>query len=225
MAEFNKTYIVIANSEKGYSTSTTDKGNYYNNVFVGTNYGISAKTLATYLGRTPTESDMRNLPQSTAIEILRTRYWQSAFDKLANQSIANVIVDGNVNHGVTGMKAILQKALLNFNKSVLLADLYTDKGVSILNSLNEEKLFNAIKLERKTAYESLNDPNNINGWYKRLTSLHFAPSNTNIIKKVIKKVVKNDNMIIPTIIIITPFIVLPIVLGGFWAYKKYIKKT
>ncbi|MFN6077436.1 MAG: glycosyl hydrolase 108 family protein [Fluviicola sp.] len=79
---------------------------------VGTNWGISAPTLAGYLGRTPSVMEMKNLSKSTAEKILKRNYWnKNNFDKLINQSVATLIYDGAVNHGTNSMRLLMEKAL------------------------------------------------------------------------------------------------------------------
>ncbi len=65
----------VFKAEGGYSTDKLDTGNYYNGKFVGTNHGISAPTLAAYLGRTPTVADMKGLDKQKAREIAKNQYF------------------------------------------------------------------------------------------------------------------------------------------------------
>lgn len=65
----------VFKAEGGYSTDKLDTGNYYSGKFVGTNHGISAPTLAAYLGRTPTVADMKGLDKQKAREIAKNQYF------------------------------------------------------------------------------------------------------------------------------------------------------
>ena len=61
--------------EKGYSDNVEDTGNYYNDKLIGTNFGITAATLAEHLGREPTVEEMKNLSEETAREITSKKYY------------------------------------------------------------------------------------------------------------------------------------------------------
>ena len=61
MADFNKAHKYIIQEEGGYQDMPNDTGNYTDGVLIGTNYGISADTLKSFLGRTPTKDEMKNL--------------------------------------------------------------------------------------------------------------------------------------------------------------------
>lgn len=65
--------------EKGYQARENDTGNWFQGRLIGTNYGISAPTLADWVGPDRAESltaaDMKTLPLVTARAIYATRYW------------------------------------------------------------------------------------------------------------------------------------------------------
>jgi lysozyme family protein len=62
-------------SEGGYQNNKNDTGNYYKGQLIGTNFGVSAPILATYLGRTPTVKDMKNLTREDARKIAKINYY------------------------------------------------------------------------------------------------------------------------------------------------------
>ncbi len=62
-------------SEGGYQNNKKDKGNYYKGQLIGTNFGVSAPVLATYLGRAPTVEDMKNLTREDAKKIAKINYY------------------------------------------------------------------------------------------------------------------------------------------------------
>ena len=55
MAEFIPIHNFVIKEEGGYQDMPSDTGNYVDGVLVGTNYGISAPVLKSYLGRTPSK--------------------------------------------------------------------------------------------------------------------------------------------------------------------------
>lgn len=61
--------------EGGYQCLSGDRGNWYRGYLVGTNMGISAVTLATWLHRGVFAADMRALTTETADAIYRANYW------------------------------------------------------------------------------------------------------------------------------------------------------
>jgi len=51
MANFDKAHKYIVEEEGGYQDLANDTGNYSDGLLIGTNYGISADTLKSYLKR------------------------------------------------------------------------------------------------------------------------------------------------------------------------------
>ena len=62
--------------EKGYQQMKNDSGNYTSSgKLIGTNKGISAKTLESYLGREPTVDEMKNVDQETISNIYKDEFY------------------------------------------------------------------------------------------------------------------------------------------------------
>jgi len=62
--------------EGGYQQMKKDNGNYTTSgKLIGTNKGINAKTLESYLGKEPTVNDMKNLDQETISTIYREEFY------------------------------------------------------------------------------------------------------------------------------------------------------
>lgn len=105
MANFDIAYKRTKISEGGYSNHKKDKGNWTGGdidkgVLIGTNYGISAPVLMTYLGRMPTVSEMKNLSLDTVKLIYERNYWNPIRgNEINNQDIANDIYDAGVMSG------------------------------------------------------------------------------------------------------------------------------
>lgn len=60
-----------------YQNDKHDRGNYNgNNQLVGTNYSIAAKTYESFLGRSVTASDMKNMPREHAFEIYEEKFFE-----------------------------------------------------------------------------------------------------------------------------------------------------
>jgi len=92
--------------EAGYQKNTKDKGNFYEGKLVGTNFGISAPTLAEYLGRPPTSEDMQNLTKEEAKKIYKINYYDRyKIDKLP-EDIQEIALHSVVMSGSNGIKDI-----------------------------------------------------------------------------------------------------------------------
>ena len=95
MASFEKASTVVAGVEGGYSTNINDKGNYLTNSdfeakknFIGTNWGISAPTLAAWRGKAVTKEDMKALTYPEALKIFKKNYWDAIDgDKIKDNSL------------------------------------------------------------------------------------------------------------------------------------------
>ncbi len=101
---FGPAVKLIFQLEGGYADQPADDGGK-------TKYGITAATLAGYLGTPVTEADMRALDQETARAIYLRNYWVPlACDELP-LPLAVCLFDAGVNHGVGLATRLLQQAL------------------------------------------------------------------------------------------------------------------
>ncbi len=179
MANFKKAQQIVGLNEGGYQNDPRDSGNYHNGKLIGTNWGISAPVLAEFLGRSPNVLEMRNLKRQTAELILKLRFWlKNELDSLKNQSLATLIYDGVVNHGTNGMRFLMNKAIKSLGGSVNYYEIFTKKGIKYLNSLNQRRLFNAVKAARTVKYKSSKQTHYIQSWLNRLTKIQYYANNT-----------------------------------------------
>jgi lysozyme family protein len=176
MATFEKSQKIVGINEGGYQNDPEDDGNWYMGNLIGTNWGISAPTLGAFLGRVPTVGEMKNLMQSTAELILKQNYWtKNNFDKLKNQSVATMLYDGAVNHGVAGMRGLTEKALTILRHPMVYYQVFTPEGIEHMNSLNQKDLFEALKTVRANRYKSSSQKKFIQGWLNRLDRIKYIP--------------------------------------------------
>ena len=155
MAKFIPIHQFVINEEGGYQDLTSDTGNYVDGVLIGTNYGISAPTLKSFLGRTPSKSDMENLSFEDSVLIYIQNYWNKINgDDIKNSSVALLIYDGSVNQGRGAMRGIIGKCMRALGSSISDSDVFTKAGIDKLNKLNQEQLFNCIYQGRNTRYEA-----------------------------------------------------------------------
>lgn len=179
MAEFKKAQAIVGINEGGYQDDPRDTGNWYNGILIGTNWGISAPTFAEYLGRTPTKSEMQSLSKVTAVEILRFGFWErNQLGSLKNQSVANLIYDGVVNHGTNGMRFLIDKAIKTLGAEFNYYEIFTPQGIKFLNRFNQRKLFDAIKKARIDKYKGSSKTYFINSWLNRLSKIRYYAENT-----------------------------------------------
>lgn len=179
MAEFKKAQALVGVSEGGYQNDPRDSGNYYNGELIGTNWGIAAPTLAKFLGRKPTVQDMRTLTKATAESILKMNYWSKNYlGEIKNQSVANLLYDGVVNHGTNGMRMLASKALSAIGEPLEYYLIFNPEGIEHINHLNSKRLFYALKKARADKYRSLGKPHYLKGWLNRLDRIQYLGGNS-----------------------------------------------
>lgn len=179
-SSFKESQFFVKGVEKGYSSDRKDRGNFvktkWGKRFVGTNHGISAPILMEYLGRIPTEDDMRNLTYEQALEIYKKQYWTPQnLSLFNNQSVANLIYDGSVNQGIQAMKDIVRAAYIeNGIQLGSLENPFQEKWIKMANTLDHQLLFNSIKDGRENRYkESITFKTHGDGWLNRLNSIDY----------------------------------------------------
>lgn len=179
MANFQKSQLIVGLNEGGYQNDPEDDGNWYMGALIGTNWGIAAPTLAGFLGRTPTVSEMKNLSKATAELILQRNYWdKNNFGKIHNQSVATMLYDGAVNHGSAGMRLLAEKALTRLKHPLIYHKVFTTEGIDLMNKLNPKDLFYALKEARANRYKSSPKKKYINGWLNRLERIKYSPESS-----------------------------------------------
>lgn len=188
-SSFKESQFLVKGVEKGYSADKKDRGNYvktkWGKRFVGTNHGISAPILMEYLGRIPTQDDMKNLTYEEALEIYKKQYWTPQnLSLFNNQSIANLIYDGCVNQGIQAMKDIVRAAYIENGMQLgSLENPFQEKWIKIANTLDHQSLFNSIKDGRERRYrESITFKTHGTGWLNRLNSIEYSDIEINFEK-------------------------------------------
>ena len=170
--------------EGGYQNFPNDSANYNSRgELVGTNRGISAKAYETYLRRPPTVSDMLAITPAIAADVYRKGFWNPIRgNDIKNQSVAHQVFDMHIASGGTGLYLIRQAIRQASGKNIeLKRSALTPQEVQLINSLNQEKLFNTLKAVRLAFVEYLYRTNPakygtfINGWRKRIAKFVFIP--------------------------------------------------
>ena len=92
----------VIRREGGFTDHPADRGG-------PTNFGITQKTLARYLGRETTREDVRRLSRELAAEIYRRVYYLAPRIDTAPRSIRAFLFDSAVNHGPRRAVRFLQQ--------------------------------------------------------------------------------------------------------------------
>lgn len=153
--EFHKAQEIVKSAEGGYTDDSDDKGNWVDGKLIGTNHGISAPELKSYLGRTPNKKEMEELNYKTAENIYKKKYWKrNNLDLLNNQKVANIIYDAVVNQGRRGAKLVIQKSLQDFDLDIKMRNIFKPETIEKINKLDQEKLLDKIYDYRWERYKS-----------------------------------------------------------------------
>lgn len=182
MADFNSIASKTLVFEGGYQKFPNDSGNYTSTgKLVGTNRGISALAYEEYLGKEPTEADMRALTPEIAKAVYRKLFWDKRLngDKITNQSVAWIFFDSLIQTGNNKlnrqamnqvMPGVVQSGSANFN----------DYTVSQLNKLNQQKVFEAAKQINIDHRKMLAEQNPskyamfVKGWVDRINKINYT---------------------------------------------------
>jgi lysozyme family protein len=188
MADFAPIFKKTEGWEGGYQNYPEDKANYTSSGdLVGTNRGISAIAYEQYLGREPSEYEMRAITQQIAEVVYRKLFWNKIRgDEIKDQDVADIIFATYIGNPAKSNK-IVQAALASLYFDVSVSTPYSDDVVKAINKANPKKLFYAIKEEKRIFLESLRAtyPQFINGWMRKLESFEYGSKKKWIIISVI----------------------------------------
>ncbi|MEM6397790.1 MAG: glycosyl hydrolase 108 family protein [Bacteroidota bacterium] len=194
MASFDIAYKIVANHEGGYQKLKNDPGNFNSRgQLVGTNWGINAKVYEGYLGRPPSEKDMRAMSKTTAKSIYKRNYWDPIKgDQLPDQQLANFMFDGHVNHGSWGIK--LMQRVLGLREDGALGPI----TLKAILSKNPRDLFNAYKKARIRFYHGIVERKPemrhpwLGVWLRRMDSFVYKSSGSSPNGQVAQNTPKRD---------------------------------
>lgn len=182
-SSFEGAQAIVKEVEGGYSDDPQDRGNFIQvggggSRFVGTNHGISAPTLQQHLGRMPKKEDMMGLSYQSAREIYKNLYWDAQnLSRLSDQSVANIIYDGCVNQGVSGMSSVINLAAAEQDLQ-LSGSVWSEGNLKQLNTLDQQSLFNSLKKYRLLRYRNSGTWEvHGRGWSARLAAIEYKTLN------------------------------------------------
>lgn len=119
--------------------------------------------------------DLMKIDQNDAAKIAKTNYWDELkADSINNQSIAELIVDAAYNQGMGYTPKMVQRCV-----GAEVDGIIGNQTINLINTLDQQKLFERIKQERKDRYINIVNlyPKNkkfLNGWINRINSFHFT---------------------------------------------------
>lgn len=173
MASFDKSYQRVRLSEGGYQKHPNDRGNTNSlGQLVGTNWGINAQVYEKWINKPPSELDMRNMLRSTALKIYKSKYWDRIKgDLINNQFVADILFDGHVNHGYTGIK--MMQSVLGVPEDGIIGRITLDA----INNANAQEIYTQYKNKRIKFYRYLaknREGQNVflKGWLKRINKFN-----------------------------------------------------
>lgn len=177
MAQLTPAFFqTILKIEGGYQAMPDDNGNYCNGQLIGTKYGVSAVAFGTWAGRCPTVTEMQSLATDTAYQFYSWyfNYWnlyhienQKFFELLANNTMGSP----------TGAAKAEQRALNRLGYNVAVDGVRGPGTIAALNAAwrnNPTGIYNAVREEWIKYLNSINKPQFLTGWMKRLDT-YFPP--------------------------------------------------
>lgn len=127
----------IIKREGGFIDHPDDRGG-------ATKYGVTAKSLAHYLGREPNTDDIKNISRDDAFEIYYLQYYKRpGIDQLPNE-IQELVLDMSVNHGPKRAVKLLQKTLITNGVMIAADGLIGNKTTAAVADVERRRGFKAI---------------------------------------------------------------------------------
>ena len=144
----NEFLSTLYKQEGGYQNKASDSGNYSGGKLIGTNHGISAPVLKTYLGRTPTVDEMKNLTKETATKIYKKIFWTvTRAPEMEDKYVAVQYADMYVNGGKNAVK-IMKRALNNLGSQLSVSYSVKENFIDEVNNNDSKTLHEEFKKER-----------------------------------------------------------------------------
>lgn len=169
MADFNLYASKLKELDKGFVEG-------YPGIKGASMMGVSLETYRKFYGRTKGIEDLKDISAAEWTHIIKTEYWDACHgDDIRNQSIAEIFIDWVVQSGTAGIRAFQRTQGMRADGIV------GPNTLRILNSPNEEVIFNRLKSSRESYYRKLtmNYPSSyklLRGWSNRLNKFIFSHS-------------------------------------------------
>lgn len=111
-----------------------------------TRWGVTQADLAKYLGRAVSKTEVKNLSQSLAAQVLKKMYWIPEYEQLP-QSIATSLVDWCFLHGNTSGRVMAQKALNELGAHISADGVIGQASIKAFNDVRPAYFLNQFKLD------------------------------------------------------------------------------
>ena len=154
-ANFDACLAFTLAQEGGFANNSADPGG-------PTNMGITSTTLANWLGRPVSLTDVQGLTQATAAQIYRARYWSAVNGDSLPVGIDLMLFDWAVNAGPVSAVMRTQKLV-----HVQTDGIVGPQTLEAISSHDPRWLIALMGAARAAFYEGLNEPQFLPGWLNR----------------------------------------------------------
>lgn len=149
MADPNIAIQLVLATEGGFVNAANDSGG-------ATNWGITQAEYELWVGHPVTEDDIKNMTVQEAKAIYQKNYWEAlSLDQVADQHVANALMDQCVNRGVPTMALHLQLVLRSLGYAVGTDGRIGPHTLQALNSANPRQVLFALFVDAQKAYVSI----------------------------------------------------------------------
>ena len=168
MADYRKLIPFILKFEGGYVNDPADSGG-------PTNKGVTLNTFRSVYGRAKTVNDLKHMTDNEWRHIFKSLYWDKCkADDIADQSIANMLVDFAWHSGVTTAVKKLQKIV-----GVTSDGICGVQTIGAINSRYAPETFNLLKAARMRYLQGIvknkhSQARFMYGWTKRVNAIEYG---------------------------------------------------
>lgn len=168
MADYKILIPYVLKFEGGYVNDPNDSGG-------PTNKGVTLNTYRSVYGRAKTINDLKHMTDDQWRHIFKSLYWDKCkADDIADQSIANMLVDFAWHSGVTTAIKKLQKIV-----GVTSDGICGVQTIGAINSRYAPETFNLLKAARMKYLQGIvkNKPSQarfMKGWTKRINAIEYG---------------------------------------------------
>ena len=165
MGNFSQIWTGTKGFEGGYQQLANDAANYCpakgkpGSKLIGTKFGISAIAYGDYFKRCPTAEEIKNLSPELAQKIAKTKFWDPVQgDKIKSQPVAHLVFDsvyGSGSYGPLHVRQAINKLMGENTVQEYKSFKLSDDEVAKINSLPDNKFFNALMEIRKNFFKGL----------------------------------------------------------------------
>lgn len=156
----------ILSFEGGFVNDPNDRGG-------ATNKGVTIATYRHVFGKDKTVADLKNITDKEWDMVYRSQYWyQMRADDIADQSIANLMVDFAWTSGVARASKYLQRAVGAKQDGIVGA-----KTLHAVNATDPKALFKTLHTQREAYIRSIAKGTQrkfLRGWLRRLDGIQYG---------------------------------------------------